>query len=343
MSGTREIVEQLAARVEAFCRAWFPNGRRVGNYWQMADTTGAAGRSLTIRLKPSGGRAAGKWADYATDEFGDLIDLIEAHKNCTKREAFIEAQRFLGRPVPDPDRHFISEVPVSGCFSDKSGAGRRLFSIGRSVVETPAERYLRGRSICRFGPALAYHPRVFFRDADNQSQQLPALLAAITNNDGVITGCARTFLDARSGRIATIEGPKRVLGRLYGNAVRLAGSPGSQDLVAGEGLENVLSVGSVFPLVGLAACLTANHLSLFDPPSTVRRLWIARDNDDAGKQAAVRLRARAEPMDMDVYDLVPERDDFNTDLQEDGHCALRARLIAAMRDCGADPPDVLKT
>lgn len=342
MTGAREIVEQLAARTEAFCRAWFPNGRRVGNYWLMGDTTGAAGRSLSIRLRPAGGRAAGKWSDYATDEFGDLIDLIEVHKNCSKREAFNEARRFLGRPDPEPDRQAMIDGLVSGRCSDKVEAGRRLFSIGRSIIRTPAERYLRGRNISRFGPALAYHSRVYFRDADDQTRQLPALLAAITSNDGAITGCARTFLDVRNDALAQIEEPKRVLGQLYGNAIRFAGSPGSEDLVAGEGLETVLSVGSAFPLLSLAACLTANHLGLFDPPPQIRRLWIARDNGTAGENAAARLRARAEPMGMTVYDLVPKRDDFNSDLQEDGLTALRVRLTAAMRDCGVDPPDALQ-
>ncbi|WP_136661830.1 toprim domain-containing protein [Nitratireductor sp. XY-223] len=342
MSAAREIVEQLAARTEAFCRAWFPNGRRVGNYWKMGDTTGAAGRSLAIRLRPAGGRAAGRWSDYATDEFGDLIDLIEMHKNCSKREAFNEARRFLGRPDPEPDRPSMLDGVVSGRSSDKTEAGRRLFSIGRPVGKTPAERYLRGRNISRFGSALAYHSRVYFRDADDQTRQLPALLAAITDNDGAITGCARTFLDVRNDALAPIEEPKRVLGRLYGNAIRFAGRPGSEDLVAGEGLETVLSVGSAFPLLSLAACLTANHLGLFDPPPQIRRLWIARDNGTAGENAAARLRARVEPMGMTVYELAPERDDFNSDLQEDGLMALRVRLTAAMRDCGIDPPEVLQ-
>ena len=36
----------LARHAEAFCRHWFPEGRKVGNYWQMADISGAKGRSL---------------------------------------------------------------------------------------------------------------------------------------------------------------------------------------------------------------------------------------------------------------------------------------------------------
>ena len=73
------VAEDLARDTEAFCRHFFPNGRRTGNYWQMGDVTGAAGKSLSIRLRSKGGRAAGKWTDHATGEYGDLLDLLRAH------------------------------------------------------------------------------------------------------------------------------------------------------------------------------------------------------------------------------------------------------------------------
>lgn len=76
MSGNQDIKvlsRDLAGRAEAFCRHFFPDGRKQGNYWQLADTSGAKGQSLAIRLHDHGGRKAGNWADHANGEYGDLI------------------------------------------------------------------------------------------------------------------------------------------------------------------------------------------------------------------------------------------------------------------------------
>lgn len=330
MPGAADLSRDLARHAEAFCRTYFPNGRKVGNYWQMGDVTGVPGRSLAIRLKESGGREAGNWADRATGEYGDLLDLLEIRIAPTSfRELRSEAMSFLGRPEVD---HAENGSSVQhGQASDHAEKGRKLFSYGQTFKGTPAERYLRARGISRFGPALRYHSRVYLRDSDGSLLQVPAMLAAITDNDGNVTGCSRTFLDTKLDRVAAVEEPKRVLGQLYGNAIRFSARAGGEDLIAGEGLENVLSVGSTLPLLDLASCLTAQHLALFNPPPWCKRLWIARDNDEAGEKAAFELRTRAEPMGIDVFDLVPERNDFNDDLREDGLQQLRSKLEAQMR------------
>jgi len=92
-----EISADLGARAESFCRTYFAEGHRQGNYWQVGDTSGAAGRSLVIRLQASDGRKAGGWADYATGEFGDLVDLLHAKLGSRSlHETLHEAQHFLG-------------------------------------------------------------------------------------------------------------------------------------------------------------------------------------------------------------------------------------------------------
>jgi len=41
MTNPGSLAKGLADNAEAFCRHWFPSGRKTGNYWQMGDTTGA--------------------------------------------------------------------------------------------------------------------------------------------------------------------------------------------------------------------------------------------------------------------------------------------------------------
>lgn len=323
-----KIAQALSERAETFCRVTFPNGRCSGHYWHVGNVAGDKGQSLAIRLSASSGRVAGKWVDFATGEYGDLIDLIQLNGGYSLPEALEEAHHFLGcSTVETPP---TSPAGLSSPhLSNAQKRGRKLFKAGQSWQDSPVEAYLHERGIYRFGEALAYHPSVYYRD-DDRLCKAPALLGAITDNDGRITGCARTFLDIKHHRLAAINEPKRVLGRLYSNAVRFYHRMDFTDLIVGEGLETILSLGTVLPLTALAACLTATHLSLFDPPSHIRRLWIASDNDAAGKWAASRLRERLIGSGIEIHDLIPHHNDFNDDLCLDGFHNLRRRMKTVM-------------
>ena len=331
-----EISADLGARAESFCRAYFSEGCRQGDYWQVGDTSGAAGRSLVIRLQAQDGRKAGGWIDYATGEFGDLIDLLHAKLGSTSlKETITEAQHFLGiAPIsanPAPRRTLKSPAASN---TSRMVFARKLYAAGGPVLGTLAAAYLHQRGIARFGPALRYHPRVYFRDADtgrDLPSYAPALLAKITDNQGNITGCARTYLDPNTGRIANLSSPKRILGQLHGNAVRFWSASDSADLIVGEGLENTLSVGTTLPDFNLASCLTATHLGLFIPASDIKRIWIARDNDAAGERAANTLSAKLGSSSIECRRLVPKLGDFNEDLLAFGKDRLRNALLAAMK------------
>ncbi len=340
-----ELSRELALRTEVFCRHFFPNGHKQSNYWQIGDTSGARGQSLAIRLKDSSGRKAGNWNDYATGEWGDLIDLLHEHRgNTNNGDTLREIRSFLGEtPVPETSENddLSKQSPVVAS-SQRIVQGRKLFNLGRPVLATLGDTYLKSRAIERRGPALRFHPTVFLRGKGEESgtlQKQPALLAKITDNEGRITGCARTFLNASTGKLAEFDNPKRVLGQLHGNAIRFGSGVSAQDLIVGEGLENVLSVGTALPEFDLASCLTANHLSLFIAPSMIKRIWIARDGDKVGEQAAIRLRKRLEPNGFLCVDLVPELEDFNKDLLEHGKEALRHRLLKAMKEEGLSLTD----
>lgn len=336
-SSNRDIASlsrDLADRAEAFCRHFFPNGRKQGNYWQIADISGGEGQSLSVRLQDHGGRKAGAWTDFASGEFGDLIDLLHANQGHARLgETLNQCRSFLGETPVD----YPSGAYDAGRFSPAADANeritraRKLFKIGKPTYRTLGSAYLLGRGINRFGPALKFHPSVYVRPhEDGETEKHPALLAKITNNKGITTAIARTFLNAETKGLADIPDPKRVLGQLYGNAIRFGKAKPKDDLIAGEGLENVLSVGTALPEFDLASCLTANHLGVFDPPESIKRLWIARDNDKAGEAAAVRLRKRAKEQDIVCFDLVPRLEDFNADLQKWGANALADYLLGEM-------------
>jgi len=86
-------------------------------------------------------------------------------------------------------------------------------------------------------------------------------------------------------------------------------------------------VRTILPAMPMAAALSANHprgLSGHHP--TLRRLYVAQDNDSAGRRAAHELRSRAQTAGIKAITLTPSLKDFNDDLRQLGVAALRATL-----------------
>ena len=330
----RELARQLAARAEAVCRHYLSNGVKCGRWWCVGDVHNTPGRSMYVRLHGSacGTRPAGKWADAAQPgEHGDLLDLIALNRGCRSlTETMAEARRFLGgTPLPPPNR----DTPPLG-RSSRSPAERaqRLFRAARPIPRTPAEAYLRARGITqtRFW-CLRYHDGVYYRAHDGAPlQRLPAWLAAVTDLDGRIVAVHRTWIDPRSASIAPLFKPKRALGEFLGAAVRFGAA--TESLIAGEGLETVLSLKSACPELPMAAGLSANHLAGLLLPPTLKRLWVALDEGHAGARAGTLLCARAAAQGVDARDIAPLRDDFNTDLCRLGHARFTARVRALLAE-----------
>ena len=138
----------------------------------------------------------------------------------------------------------------------------------------------------------------------------------------------RTWL-ARDGRgKAPVANPRRALGELCGNAVRFGAV--EDVLAAGEGIETMLSLKSVLPCMPVAAALSASHLAALLLPPTLCRLYVAADNDAAGRRAAARLMRRARETEIESHLLVPRGDDWNTDLRTLGPSQVLPDLAVQM-------------
>ena len=317
----------LAREAEAVCRRYLSRGRRCGRYWIVGDVANNRGRSLYVRLHgpDSGPGARGKWTDGATGEHGDLLDLIARNRGLYRlRDAMDEARAFLALPHRSAP---IAHVPPRNSIE----AARRLFALGRPVSGTPAEAYLRARGIIGplDWPVLRYHPSVYYRaDSDTPLETWPALLAAVTDLSGTITGVQRTWLDRSHPAKAPLADPRRALGSLLGNGVRFGAA--GEVVAAGEGIETMLALKSVLPLMPMIAALSANHLGALAFPPALRRLYIARDNDAAGLAAANRMHERAAAAGVEARDLVPVHADFNLDLSQLGAEALLAHLAGQL-------------
>jgi hypothetical protein len=328
------LARRLAREAEAVCRHYLPHGRRSGRYWVTGDADDTPGRSLYVRLSgpDSGPGAAGRWSDAATAEHGDLLDLIGRRRHLSRvADTLAEARAFLALPRPSP----ADALPRrSSAPSGSMEAARRLFALGRPVPGTPAETYLRARGItARLDwPALRFHPAVWYRESEAHPREAwPALLATVTDHVGTITGIQRSWLDRTGTEKAPVADPRRALGCLIGNGVRFGTAvepaPAQAGVVAaGEGVETMLALASVLPSLPLIAALSANHLAALTFCPSWRRLYVARDNDAAGRHAAQRLHERGQAAGIEIRELVPVHEDFNADLCALGPAALSAHL-----------------
>jgi len=325
-SQAAELAQRLARSAEAVCRYYLSNGHREGRYWIVGDVANTPGRSLYVRLYgPLYGKgAAGKWTDAATAQHGDLLDLIALSCGLDRlADVLAEARRFLGLAQPT----LLQPEPPDGL----PDTARRLLVMSYPLAGTVAEAYLQNRGIAITPDlrALRFHPRCFYRTTDeatgaNRYEVWPALLATVTDLEGKVTGLQRTWLDPSGRDKAQVPSPRRALGEIAGHGVRF----GTVDdvMAAGEGLETVLSVRTVLPAMPMAAALSANHLAVFRPPPTLRRLYVAQDNDATGRRAAQQLSCRAQAGGIEAITLAPRLKDFNDDLRQLGVAALRATL-----------------
>lgn len=323
-----ELTCRLAENAEAVCRHYLSNGRRVGGYWIVGDVRNTPGRSMFVRLNGyrSGRRAPGKWTDAATGEHGDLLDLIRESCGLVDfHDVLAEARHFLSLPEPTVRAVAMPSAPLGSPES-----ARRLFAMSTPIPGTIAETYLRKRGITALGDtgALRFHPRCYYRaDTDATTEVWPALIAAVTDLAGTITGAHRTWLDPSGGK-APVETPRRSMGHLAGHGVRFGVT--TDVLAAGEGLETMLSLRSAVPHLPQLAALSANHLAAVLFPATLRRLYVARDRDPAGDLAVRTLTERAQSTGIEAVTLSPLLGDFNEDLQQLGVDELRAALRAQL-------------
>ncbi|KTE24106.1 MULTISPECIES: toprim domain-containing protein [unclassified Sphingopyxis] len=331
-----DIAQRLGSRAEAVCRQYLSNGRREGRYWLVGDVRNTPGRSLYVRLVDMHNGPAGKWTDAATGEHGDLLDIIAVTQGCrTFAETLAEARRFLSLPSDT-----IADVTPRRCRPPgrrgSQAAVRRIIRATDPLVGSIAADYLRTRAIHHLEgiDALRSHRRLYYRHSKEESfgtaKNWPALIGIVTDLDGSSTGVHRTWIDPATRAKAPVADPRRSMGQLLGHAIRF-GTP-HDVMIVGEGIETLLSLHEVMPDMPMAAATSSAHLAAFLFPPLLHRLYIATDNDDAGRLATTNLAERARHLDIEVIPLVPKGGDFNDDLQDGGADALAAHICDQLCD-----------
>ena len=210
--------------------------------------------------------------------------------------------------------------------------------MSQPIGGTSVEAYLRNRGITALHGTgnLRFHPRCYYRPDDHgPTETWPAMIAAVTDIRGTITGAHRTWLTPDGSDKAPIDTQRKAMGDLLDHAVRFGIA--SEVMAVGEGIETILSARQAMPHMAMAAALSAAHLAAILFPETLRRLYIVRDNDPAGDSARDSLVERANTAGIEAIVLSPVLEDFNEDLRRLGIDALRANLRVQLA-----PPDVAR-
>ena len=210
--------------------------------------------------------------------------------------------------------------------------------MSQPISGTIAEAYLRRRGITALhaSGALRFHPRCYYRpDADAPTETWPALIAAVTDLDGRITGAHRTWLDPSGRDKAPIDTPRRAMGHLLGHGVRFGVA--HDVMAAGEGIETMLSLRSIMP----TCRWSPRSRPITSPPSCSRQHCAVSMSPAMPIRPATRrwrrLNDRAAAAGIEALTLSPALGDFNEDLLRLGTDELRAALRVQLA-----PEDVVR-
>jgi hypothetical protein len=178
---------------------------------------------MFVRLLPSTKGPPGKWTDAATGEYGDLLDLIRESLGLVDfKDVADEARTFLAMPRSEPSRTAKPKSHLPAPMGSPEAA-RRLVAMSKPIIGTVVESYLRKRGITTLQGtgSLRFHPRCYYRPDDHgPTETWPAMIAAVTDLDGRLTGAHRTWLAPDGEGKAPVDTPRRAMGDLLGNAVR---------------------------------------------------------------------------------------------------------------------------
>ncbi len=311
-----EIAQRLAAQAQAVARALLPSGHLEGGgqFWSAGDTAGNKGQSLKVNLT---GARRGQWKDFASNEFGDLIDLIMATQGLDKGAAVQWAKAYLGlehRSTPrSPEERAADRARREREAAEREALDQAAAAADRALKQadaiqiwrasnkfpdpsSPADHYLRGRGVLGPLPPTLRHNRRLWH---GKSQRfLPGLVACVQGPDepdekgrmrAPIIGVHRHWLDPNrpDKRRAT---DKFSLGPILGGCTRL--TKAASRLILCEGVETGLSL-KQSQTAAVWCGLTVGGMVRAWIPDEVTELVIACDGDSVGSSAWLEARIRA--------------------------------------------------
>jgi hypothetical protein len=213
--------------------------------------------------------------------------LVRCHAGCSQA-AVVGALKVRGlwpgrdahqrsyRPVPAPEPHYKANALEKA----RRDLVTRIWHQTGPASGSLTAHYLASRGIVSPPPPdLHFHPVL----RHPTGAYAPAMVAAVRNVHGDVTGLHRTWLREDGAGKANLSPAKAMLGICRGGAVRLAAV--DDELGVSEGIESGLSVQQATGLPVWAALSTSGLTGLL-MPGRVRRIVVLADGDGPGEEAA---------------------------------------------------------
>lgn len=192
-----------------------------------------------------------------------------------------------------------------------AAAKRILVESMPPTPETPTGLYLVRRGIDPPWPdCIRHHPRLKHTDAAGRVSFHPAMVCPIRDiRTDALVGVHRTWL-APDGMKADVDKPKKVLGKLFGGAIKLTPD---EDVEIGLGVAEGIETGLSVLAEGWSpvwALMTAGNLAALPVLPGIEALTIFGDNDDhksgAGERTARDCAARWRDEGREATIFVPQ-------------------------------------
>jgi len=134
-----ELKQTLCDRTESVVKMLLPAGIKASGEWKVGSVGGDKGESLSVNLR---GAKAGIWADFATGQAGDLIDLWCEVRGQNLSAALEDIRDYLGVEKPTfqkPKRETFTLPQKPAC---RKPSGEVLeYLIGRGLTEDTLVAY----------------------------------------------------------------------------------------------------------------------------------------------------------------------------------------------------------
>ena len=324
----------IVARLRDAAGVWipqhFPNGRRNGDEWRLANINGTAPRKNGSCVITLSGEHAGDWIDFDGGQGGGPLSTLEQATDLKGRDLFAYAADLVGWSAAAPARRGPSSATKKP-EKDASQEIEIILSRAVPIAGTHGEAYLHARGLT-FPAAsdLLFHPDLTHWETRTG---FPAIIGLVRERTGNVVALHRIYLHPDGAGKAEVENPKKMLGRVGGGAVRLA--PIAEDGILGltEGIETALAVLTACPNMAVWATLSTTSLEQVLLPPEARRVVLLADHDasGAGLRAAHAAARRLIGEGRSVAIALPqaEGDDFNDVLLRDGADAVRELVDAA--------------
>lgn len=252
---------------------------------------------------------SGRYWCFGCDAKGGVFDFVMDYHKVSLPEAIdiVAADAALGVRPPAPTK------ASKGGDSQKQAIA--IWNASSEIGGTVAAKYLEDRGLPLASLPQSLPLRFSCLRYKGSPQRYPALIYAVQDVDGTITGIQRTYLNEDGGKL-DVEKPKLSKGTIKGSAARLGGT--GHALIVCEGLEDGLSIWREMPGTPVWVAAGAGMMAYMQLPDHCSEVTIAADNDNAGRQAAenTAIAFQLQGKRTRIMRPSPEFKDFNEQAQK---------------------------